>query len=241
MKKLTFIVLTSSLLMLSACSHPEEASVPAETSAPETAVSDMQTLPPEVIAKISASETHPESETQNPETVPETETIPAESSGSTETVMTDTVPAESETSAVSAEETVPETLPETEEQPVMTETEISETSASVSMFQNTCWAGIDENHSEIGLLFGSDAVSIIQIDGNSELSKKEYQYSADADFLYWKRDGEEDITKSWTLSEETNQLMLTDKASGETVTFYAVDGSTEEEVIAVMDALALMQ
>ena len=240
MKKLKLIMLVCSLLMLTACSHPEEeSSVPAETSAPETAVSEMQTLPAEVVAEISASETLPESETQISETVSETDTVPAESSGNTETVMTETIPAEPETTA-EQETSVPETLPEEEEQPVITEAEIPETSASVSLFQNTCWAGIDENRSEYGLLFGSDAVKVIRIDGNSEISEKEYQYSADAEAIYFSRDGEENITKNWTASEN-NQLTLTDKTSGETITFYAVDGSTEEEVIAVMDALAMMQ
>ncbi|MBE6877229.1 MAG: hypothetical protein E7496_11030 [Ruminococcus sp.] len=241
MKKLKLIMLVCSLLMLTACSHPEEeSSVPAETSAPETAVSEMQTLPAEVVAEISASETQISETVSETDTVPaETGTVPAESSGNTETVMTETIPAEPETTA-EQETSVPETLPEEEEQPVITEAEIPETSASVSLFQNTCWAGIDENRSEHGLLFGSDAVKVIRIDGNSEISEKEYQYSADAEAIYFSRDGEENITKNWTASEN-NQLTLTDKTSGETITFYAVDGSTEEEVIAVMDALAMMQ
>ena len=59
--------------------------------------------------------------------------------------------------------------------------------------------------------------------------------------MYFFQNGAVSSANGWKLSEDDTQLTFTDKGNGAVITFYAVDGSTEEEVIAVMDALASMQ
>ncbi|MBR0483669.1 MAG: hypothetical protein IJJ69_02690 [Oscillospiraceae bacterium] len=249
MKKLIRICLMCSLLLLTACNQQEENPVPAEQSAESTSA-------------VTETKSESESETESGQEAFQNEI--KDSIITQETVAEIIIPSDDivlalETSAVnmtlppevtsSLESDVRETIPETmqeeisapEETSAETEHVTEKTDSSNNAFSGTLWAGTEENGSVRGMIFNSETLTVLSTDADGALVRTEYEWSADTGYLYLIKDGAVASVNGWTRSEDNTQLILTNRENDTVITFYAVDGTSEEEVIAVMDALVLMQ